>query len=1046
MAVKRLHKKLIIAFCSLSALILLVINAFLIWVITGPRSLEFLTPYLESELNATDGTYKVKVGSSLLSWDGWEQPVGIHVKDVKVVDAKDAQIAAFPDVGVRLDILKLLIGVLDINSLEINQPAMLLFQAEDGSVSLGFAADPHGSVTQDAAAATTSLPAALVAFSSGRGDTPITRLKSISIREARIGIHNARSGMFFRSSGASMKITREVGAGKGKLVLPTMFGDKVGKIEASFVVDGKDQSIKAETQFTNLPSALLSEIFPLQTWMRSVNLPLAGAAVMKADFEGHVTSLAFNALAGEGVIEYPSEFNAPLNIKKIQLQGELTDRFRSLRLKTGVLDLGDVVLNFDGHFRKENEQYAADANIRTENIPVDRLSAYWPKSVSPHTREWVISRISKGMITRSDVSLHFKPGEFDLPYTPKDSIAAAMDVKGISVLYMPKHPPVTDVEGHIEFTGSTMHSTVSKASYMSGSKILSADVKFPDLNAADVPMFLEMQVESPAIDVFTFLDLPNLDKAKKLGLTKDISGKASGTAKIDFIAFSENEEKNSAEVPDINYALNAKLEKVMQPKFLNKYDVSNADMNVSVDNKGIKAEGKADINKLPMDVVAESLFNATHDTNYSLKLKLPVERMVDFDLPKLDFLTGEVGVDAKFVSSDTADLCNASLDITNTGIALESHGYTKKPGDKAHLDLATERLPSGNTKFSSFKLSGDKYEAAGNAEIDKKTGEFQSITFTRLTTGKHDLDKLEYKKTATGIDITARGKALDLSPYLKMDKAEESSGLNADVKVDKAVLGERRELYNINAKVDCPDACNSVEFTSALGDKTPFTYSIRGGQVAASCDNAGDLLRVLNVHEQMYGGRISLSGQYEDKKIAGKVVIKDYTLKDAPILTKMFTIASLTGILDTLTGHGISFDRLSAPYVYDRGYITVKDAKQYGSALGITASGAISMPKSSYDLSGTIVPSYTLNSLVGKIPLLGNIIVGGEGKGLIALNYTVKGSMEAPDVMVNPLSVLTPGFLRGIFDVFDEPAPSKEKMQEMERKFTDKMNSSSIDK
>lgn len=1046
MAIKRLHKKLIIAFCSLSALLLLFINAFLIWVITGPRSLEFLTPYIESELNATDGTYKVKIGSSLLSWDGWEQPVGIHVQDVKVTDTHDKPIAAFPDVGVRINLFKLLVGVLDIDSLDINKPAMLLYQAEDGSVSLGFAADSHEAVTEAAATTTTSLPAALVAFSSGKGDTPITRLKSIAIREARIGIHNARSGMFFRSNGASMEITRVAGTGKGNLVLPTMFGDKLGRIEASFVVDGNDKSINAQTRFANLPSALLSEIFPLQTWMKSVNLPLAGAAVMKADFEGHIRSLAFNALAGEGVIEYPSEFNAPLNIKKIQLEGELSDRFRSLKLKTGVLDLGDVVLNFDGHFRKENEQYAADASIRSENIPVDRLNAYWPKSVSPHTREWVITRISKGLITRSDVKLHFKPGEFDLPYTPKDAIAAAMDVKGISVLYMPKHPPVTDVEGHIEFTGSTMHSVVSKASYMTGAKIHAADIKFPDLSAADVPMFLEMQVDAPAIDVQTFLDLPNLDKARKLGLTKEISGKAVGTAKLDFIAFSENEAKNAAEVPEINYALTAKLEKVTQPKFLGKYDVSNADMNVSVNNKGIKADGKAEINRLPMDVVAESLFNATHDTNYSLKLKLPVERMVDFDLPKLDFLKGEVGVEAKFVSTDTTDLCNASLDLTHTGIALESHGYTKRQGDKAHLDLATERLPSGNTRFSSFKLSGDNYEAAGSAEIDKKSGEFQSISFSRLSTGKHDLDKLEYIKTPTGIDITARGKSLDLSPYLKMDKAEEGGSLKADVKVDKAVLGEKRELYNISAKVNCPDACDSVEFASTLADKTPFTYSIRGGQVAAACENAGELLRALNVHEQMYGGKIILNGQYEGKKIVGKVVIKDYTLKDAPILTRMFTIASLTGILDTLTGNGISFDRLSAPYVYDRGNITVKDAKQYGSALGITANGSISMPKSSYDLSGTLVPSYTLNSLVGKIPLLGSIIVGGEGKGLIALNYTVKGSMDAPDVMVNPLSVLTPGFLRGIFDVFDEPAPSKEKLQDLERKITDKMNTSSIDK
>src|SRR3546814_4992909 len=39
---------------------------------------------------------------------------------------------------------------------------------------------------------------------------------------------------------------------------------------------------------------------------------------------------------------------------------------------------------------------------------------------------------------------------------------------------------------------------------------------------------------------------------------------------------------------------------------------------------------------------------------------------------------------------------------------------------------------------------------------------------------------------------------------------------------------------------------------------------------------------------------------------------------------------------------------------------------------------------------------------------LGTILTGGEGEGLFAVVYTVRGAVDDPDVSVNPLSVLTP--------------------------------------
>jgi hypothetical protein len=53
--------------------------------------------------------------------------------------------------------------------------------------------------------------------------------------------------------------------------------------------------------------------------------------------------------------------------------------------------------------------------------------------------------------------------------------------------------------------------------------------------------------------------------------------------------------------------------------------------------------------------------------------------------------------------------------------------------------------------------------------------------------------------------------------------------------------------------------------------------------------------------------------------------------------------------------------------------------------------------------------------MFGKIPLVGKIFEGKEGEGLIATNYSIKGKYPDVSVNVNPLSALTPGFLRNIW-------------------------------
>ena len=70
------------------------------------------------------------------------------------------------------------------------------------------------------------------------------------------------------------------------------------------------------------------------------------------------------------------------------------------------------------------------------------------------------------------------------------------------------------------------------------------------------------------------------------------------------------------------------------------------------------------------------------------------------------------------------------------------------------------------------------------------------------------------------------------------------------------------------------------------------------------------------------------------------------------------------------------------------------------------------MGKDAVDLNGTIVPAYTINSLIGKVPVLGPLLTGEKGGGIFAASYKIKGPVDKPEMVANPLSALAPGFLR----------------------------------
>ena len=145
--------------------------------------------------------------------------------------------------------------------------------------------------------------------------------------------------------------------------------------------------------------------------------------------------------------------------------------------------------------------------------------------------------------------------------------------------------------------------------------------------------------------------------------------------------------------------------------------------------------------------------------------------------------------------------------------------------------------------------------------------------------------------------------------------------------------------------------------------------------------------------------------------------MRDFSVADAPTIARVFAMSGGSNAPEA-GARAITLSVLEIPFVLKDDVVTISDGRGVASNLGLTGSGTIDLPKQTLDLEGTLVPAYTLNSILGNIPILGALLTGEKGSGVFAATYHAEGSFDDPKVAVNPLAALTPGFLRRIFEVF----------------------------
>ena len=177
-------------------------------------------------------------------------------------------------------------------------------------------------------------------------------------------------------------------------------------------------------------------------------------------------------------------------------------------------------------------------------------------------------------------------------------------------------------------------------------------------------------------------------------------------------------------------------------------------------------------------------------------------------------------------------------------------------------------------------------------------------------------------------------------------------------------------------------------------------------------DIASPLLSDFKFFQGLEGGDLNFLSTFNNESSSSNLSINNFKLNEAPALAKILSLADLKGLTDTLKGEGISFDTLSAKYNTNSSIMKIDEIFMIGPSISILIDGYVEKKSGLISLRGTLVPAKTLNSLIAKIPVVGDILVGKKiGEGVFGISFKVKGLPDDLKTTVNPIKTLTPRFI-----------------------------------
>ena len=159
--------------------------------------------------------------------------------------------------------------------------------------------------------------------------------------------------------------------------------------------------------------------------------------------------------------------------------------------------------------------------------------------------------------------------------------------------------------------------------------------------------------------------------------------------------------------------------------------------------------------------------------------------------------------------------------------------------------------------------------------------------------------------------------------------------------------------------------------------------------------------------------KLLLLSTYDNKESNSNLTIESFKVKNAPGLVKLLSLADFGGMVDALSGEGLSFEKLEMKMSKSEQVLNLEELYAIGPSISILMEGYVESNTELISLRGTMVPAKTLNKFLSKLPVVGDILIPKEvGEGLFGISFKMKGTPGKIKTTVNPIKSLTPRFIQ----------------------------------
>ena len=356
---------------------------------------------------------------------------------------------------------------------------------------------------------------------------------------------------------------------------------------------------------------------------------------------------------------------------------------------------------------------------------------------------------------------------------------------------------------------------------------------------------------------------------------------------------------------------------------------------------------------------------------------------------------------------------------------LDQINFTKPNGKKAEV------LVSLNKNKNILKINEFSLKESNNSILvknlifnQKKFLSLEKISIKTKKNGKLNNDFSIFYKDK----IIVKGLKFDATKLPKILSQETKTDLfariNKNIEIDfaniDAPLSEQISNFKLIGKIE-KGKFVKISSKGSFGGGNFLDITMKQAKnnnkkyLEVYSDLTRPLLTEYSFFKGLSGGKLLFSSIIDENLSSSKLTIEDFKVINAPGMIKLLSLADLKGLADLAEGQGLSFDILEIKMEKNKNIFKFNEILALGPSLSVLMEGYQDTKVTS--IRGTLVPAKTLNKLISKIPILGDIVIPKEvGEGLFGISFKMKGPPGKIKTSINPIRTITPRFIQKIID------------------------------